>query len=95
MAIEMDKETAIPFETTFDFDSFYYGNQTDGDMSIAPVIPFRYDAGTKDKYVNQQLDLFFSAIDNMPDNQVFMTEGDAGAEFSMNIVKMIEKELLN
>tara|TARA_R100001440_G_scaffold14809_1_gene25037 strand:+ start:13241 stop:16618 length:3378 start_codon:yes stop_codon:yes gene_type:complete len=85
MAIEMDKETAIPFETTFDFDSFYYGNQTDGDMSIAPIIPFRYDAGTKDKYVNQQLDLFFSAIDNMPDNQIFMTEGDAGAEFSMKI----------
>jgi len=83
MSKVMDSETAIPFETTFDFNSFYYGNPTEGDIAIAPVIPFRYDAGTKDRIVNKELDKFFGAIDNMPDNQVFMTEGDAGAAFSM------------
>lgn len=83
MSAEMSKETAVPYETTFDFNSFYYGNETDGDAAIAPIIPYRYDAGTQDKYVNGALDLFFNAYDNLPDNQMFMTEGNKGDEFSM------------
>tara|TARA_B100000683_G_scaffold202172_1_gene195539 strand:- start:849 stop:2141 length:1293 start_codon:yes stop_codon:yes gene_type:complete len=83
MSAEMAKETAVPYETTFDFNSFYYNNDTSGDAAIAPIIPYRYDAGTKDKYVNNALDLFFNAYDNMPDNQVFIFEGDQGANFSM------------
>lgn len=83
MSAEMAKETAVPYETTFDFNSFYYNNETSGDAAIAPIIPYRYDAGTKDKYVNNALDLFFNAYDNMPDNQVFISEGDQGANFSM------------
>lgn len=83
MSEEMSKETAVPYETTFDFNSFYYNNETEGDAAIAPIIPYRYDAGTKDKYVNNALDLFFNAYDNMPDNQMFLSEGDQGANFSM------------
>ena len=83
MSAEMSKETAVPYETTFDFNSFYYGNDTEGDAAIAPIIPYRYDAGTQDKYVNNALDFFFNSYDNMPDNQMFLTEGNKGGDFSM------------
>jgi len=85
MSEEMNKETAIPFETTFDFNSFYYGNETTGDASIAPIIPYRYDAGTKDKYVNAELDRFFGAFDGLPSGSIMMGEGDLGSAFSLEI----------
>tara|TARA_R100000541_G_scaffold53886_1_gene62192 strand:+ start:10660 stop:13944 length:3285 start_codon:yes stop_codon:yes gene_type:complete len=79
----MASETAIPGETTFDFNSAFNGNGTIGDKSISKVIPYRFDAGTKDKYVNAALDNFFTGYDNlrsMP-GMVYAVLGDRGSDF--------------
>jgi hypothetical protein len=81
----MDSDLAVNNETTFDFDSHYYGNGTVGDMEISRVIPYRFDAGTKDKYVNGALDHFFGSYDilkSMPGG-VVSSLGDNGDAFEL------------
>ena len=78
----MTSDLAINGVTTFDFNSYYHGTGEVGDMAFAPVIPFRYNAGTLDRYVNNELDYFFNALDNLPNNQIIPMTGDKGNAFN-------------
>ena len=82
---KMTDELAINGVTTFDFNSYWHGDGTVGDMAYAPVIPFRFDAGTLDKYVNNELDYFFNTLDNLPNNQIIPMTGDQGGSFSATV----------
>lgn len=87
----MSDELAINGVTTFDFNSYYHGTGEVGDMAFAPVIPFRYDAGTLDKYVNNELDFFFNALDNLPNNQIIPMLGNKGNAFTAVVDAMDQK----